>query len=142
MSCAAFLSTLRSIENLYESVVTDPESWGEQAFADWANETLVEAAELPKDAIREVRRSFRSAQKLQAFWASSASAVTDHDDWRSKVDIALGPKAWRPTLDLARSGLNHSPCEEIFEEVKVRFAVVNSERWMEGIGFDEWSRNS
>ena len=142
MSCAAFLSTLRSIETLYESVVTDPESWGEQAFADWANETLVEAAELPKDAIREVRRSFRSAQKLQAFWASSASAVTDHDDWRSKVDIALGPKAWRPTLDLARSGLNHSPCEEIFEEVKDRFAVVNSERWMEGIGFDEWSRNS
>lgn len=142
MSCASFLSTLRSIEGLYESVVTDPERWGEQAFADWANDTLVEAAELPREAIREVRRALRSAQKLQVFWASSASAVTDHDDWRSKVDIALGPRAWRPTLDLARSGLDHSPCEEIFDEVKERFAVVYSERWMEGIEFEEWARKN
>ncbi|MCP4306735.1 MAG: hypothetical protein GY788_18045 [bacterium] len=141
MSGAAFLSTLRSIDGLYESVVTDPENWGEQAFADWTNDTLVEAAELPRDAMREVRRALRSAQKLQVFWSSSASAVTDHDDWRSKVDIALGPKAWRPTLDLARHGLEHSPSEEIFEEVRERFSVVNSERWMEGVDFEEWARN-
>lgn len=142
MSSAAFLSTLRSIDSLYQSVVTDPENWGEQAFADWANDTLVEAAELPREAIREVRRSLRSAQRLQTFWAGSASAVSDHDDWRSKVDIALGPKAWRPTLDLARIGLDDSPCEEIFDEVKERFAVVNSERWMEGITYEEWSTNN
>ncbi len=142
MSSAAFLSTLRSIDSLYESVVTDPESWGEQAFADWANETLVATAELPREAIREVRRSLRSAQKLQIFWASSASAVSDHDDWRSKVDIALGPRAWRPALDLARVGLDHSPCAELFHEVKERFAVANSERWMEGIDFDAWLTNN
>ena len=142
MSCAAYLSTLRSIESLYEAVVNSPDSWGEQAFVDWANETLGEAAELPRQAIREVRRSLRSAQKLQAFWASSASAVSDHDDWRSKVDIALGPKAWRSTLDLARIGLDDSPCEEIYLEVKERFSVVNSERWMDGVGFEEWSANN
>ena len=142
MSCAGFLSTLRSIESLYESVVTNPDDWGEQAFTDWANDTLVEASDLPREAIREVRRSLRSAQKLKAFWSSSASAVSDHDDWRSRVDIALGPKAWRPTLDLARVGLEDSPCEEIFAEVKARFAVVNSERWMEGVSFEEWSTNN
>ena len=142
MSCAAYLSTLRSIESLYEAVVNSPDNWGEQAFVDWANDTLGEAVELPREAIREVRRSLRSAQKLQAFWASSASAVSDHDDWRSKVDIALGPKAWRPTLDLARIGLDDSPCEEIFLEVKERFSVVNSERWMEGISFEDWSENN
>ncbi len=142
MSSAAYLSTLRAIETLYESVVTDPENWGEQAFVDWANDTMAEATQLPKEALREVRRSLRSAQKLQAFWASSESSVSDHGDWKSKVDIALGPKAWRPTLDLARVGLNASPCEEIYLEVKERFAVVNSERWMEGIDFEAWSEDS
>ncbi len=142
MTCAAYLSTLRSIESLYESVVASPEVWGEQSFADWANDTLVEAADLPKQAIREVRRSLRAAQKMQSFWANSQSTVSDHDDWRSKVDISLGPKAWRPTLDLARVGLDHSPCEELFDEVRERFAVVNSERWMEGVTYDEWSENN
>lgn len=73
MSSGAFLSTLRSIEGLYESVVTDPDSWGEQAFADWANDTLADATDLPREAIREVRRSLRSAQKLQTFWSSSST---------------------------------------------------------------------
>lgn len=142
MSCAAFLSTLRSIEGLYEAVVTSPESWGEQSFADWANDTLVEAVDLPKQAIREVRRSLRAAQKMRSFWIDSQSAVSDHDDWRSKVDISLGTKAWRPTLDLARVGLEHSPCEELFEEVRERFAVVHSERWMEGVTYNEWVENN
>jgi hypothetical protein len=142
VNSTVYLSTLRSIDSLYESVVTDPDSWGEQAFGDWANDTLIEAAELPRDAIREIRRSLRSAQKLQAFWSSSASAVADHDDWRSKVDIALGPRAWRPTLELARTGLDDAPCEELFLEVQERFVVVNSERWMEGVSFDSWLTNN
>ncbi len=142
MSSAAFLSILRSIENLYESVVDDPGNWGEQAFADWANDTLVEAAELPKEAIREIRRSLRAAQKLQGFWEDQRSAVSDHDDWRSKVDIALGPRAWRPLLDLARIGLDTAPSEEIFDQVKQRFALVNSDRWMDGITYGEWAENN
>jgi hypothetical protein len=142
VSSAAFLSILRSIENLYESVVDDPGNWGEQAFADWANDTLVEAAELPKEAIREIRRSLRAAQKLQGFWEDQRSAVSDHDDWRSKVDIALGPRAWRPLLDLARIGLDTAPSEEIFDQVKQRFALVNSDRWMDGITYGEWAENN
>ena len=142
MSSATFLSALRSIEALYEAVVDDPANWGEQAFADWASETLVDAAALPKEALREVRRALRAAQKLQVFWAGEQSAVSDHDDWRSRVDIALGPRAWRPLLDLARVGLDTSPSEELFEQVKARFALVNTDRWMDGIGYDEWQGNN
>lgn len=139
MSAGAYLSVLRAIEQLYESVVMSPGSWNEQGFADWANEALVDAAELPREAVREIRRCLRSAQKLQTFWAGEQSTVADHADWRSRVDIALGPKAWRPTLDLARIGLDNAPDEELFLEVKERFAVVNSERWMDGIDFADWA---
>jgi hypothetical protein len=142
VSASTYLSTLAAIERLYESVVTDPAGWGEQAFADWANDTLADADQLPRNAVREIRRSLRAAQKLQAFWAGDSSAVSDNDDWRSRVDIALGPRAWRPLLDLARVGLDDAPTEELFEEVRDRFAVVNSERWMEGVSFEDWSRNN
>ena len=142
MTSATFLSTLRSIEALYESVVDHPDNWGEQAFADWAGDTLVDAADLPKEAHREVRRALRAAQKLQRFWAGEHSAVSDHGDWQSKVDIALGPRAWRPLLDLARVGLDGAPSEELFEQVKERFALVNSDRWMDGVNYDEWQANN
>lgn len=138
MSAAAFLATLRSIEHLYASVVDDPGRWNEQAFVDWATDTLADAAELPKAAQREVRRGLRAAQKLQTFWANERSKVSDHDDWQSKVDIALGARAWRPLLDLARVGLDTAPSPELFDEVKDRFALVNSDRWMDGISYDEW----
>ena len=142
MSAAAFLAVLRSIEQLYEAVVDDPAGWGDQAFADWAADALQSAVELPKEAHREVRRSLRAAQKLQAFWASEGSAVVTHDDWRTKVDIALGPRAWRPLLDLARIGLDTAPSEELFGQVKERFALVNSDRWMDGISFEDWSEDN
>lgn len=141
MSSGTYLAVLRAIDNLYESVVTAPDGWSEQGFADWANEALADASELPREAVRAVRRSLRAAVKLQAFWGTAAPTVSDHDDWRSKVDIALGPRAWRPTLDLARAGLNDVPCEELFLEVKERFAVVNSERWMDGIDYEKWAVN-
>ena len=137
-SSSTYLSLIYSIESLYESVVTDPEGWRDQAFADWANDTLVDVADLPKEAIRQVRRSLTAAQKLAAFWSTGSSEVADHDDWRSKVDIGLGPRAWRPTLEIAQIGLEEAPSEELFHEVKDRFAVVNSERWMDDTTYDEW----
>ena len=137
-SGATYLSLISAIEGLYESVVTDPAAWRDQAFADWANDTLIDVATLPKDAVRQVRRSLRAAQKLSTFWSAGGSEVADHDDWRAKVDIALGPRAWRPILEIAQTGLREAPCEELFLEVKDRFAVVNSERWMDGVDYDEW----
>ena len=137
-SSSTYLSIIYAIESRYESVVTDPAGWRDQAFADWANDTLADGADLPKEAIRQIRRSLTAAQKLATFWSSGSSEVADHDDWRSKVDIGLGPRAWRPTLEIAQIGLEDAPSEELFLEVKHRFAVVNSERWMDGIGYDEW----
>ena len=141
MSADAYLGTIRAVMGLYESVVSEPGTWGEQAFTDWANETLTGAHELTKDAIKQIRRSLRAAQKLQQFWLDDRSSVSDHDDWRTRVDIALGAKAWRPLLDFARIGLEMSPDEELFNEVKELFAVVTQDRWMEGIGFEQWLAN-
>ena len=138
MSATLFLGALRTIEQLYESVVNDAQSWNEQAFADWAADALVDTNELPKEAQREIRRSLRAAQKLQAFWSGDRSTVSDHDDWESKVDIALGARAWRPLLDLAMVGLETAPSEELFDEVRNRFALVNSDRWMDGVSYEEW----
>lgn len=137
-SSSTYLSLIYSIEGLYESVVTDPQAWRDQAFADWANDTLIDASDLPKEALRQVRRSLSAAQKLASFWSAGSSEVADYDDWRSRVDIGLGPRAWRPTLELAQIGLEEAPSEELFREVKDRFAVVNSERWMDGVDYDEW----
>lgn len=138
MSAITYLGVLGAIEGLYEAVVTDPEAWGEQAFADWAGEAFVDAGELPKDAVKQIRRSMRAAEKLQRFWVGERSAVSDHDDWRTRVDIALGARAWRPLLDLARIGLENAPDPELFEQVKERFAVVTSDRWMDGVSFEQW----
>ena len=137
-SSTSYLSLIYAIEGLYASVVTNPHGWRDQAFADWANDTLIDVSELPKEAIRQVRRSLTAARKLAVFWSTGSSEVVDHDDWRSKVDIGLGAGAWRPTLELARIGLEEAPSEELFLEVKARFPVVNSERWMDGVGYDEW----
>ena len=142
MSSSVFLGIVRAIEGLYESVVDNPGAWSERAFADWANDTLVDANELPRDAHKEIRRALRMAQKLQGFWSTQQSTVSDRDDWESKVDIALGPRAWRPLLDLARIGLSTAPSEELFEQVKVRFALVNSDRWMDGTSYEEWASNN
>jgi hypothetical protein len=141
VTAASYLTALGAIERLYESVVTDPAAWGEQAFADWAGEALVDAGEMPKTAVREIRRSLRAAQKLRDFWLSGRSEVSDHDDWHTRVDIALGARAWRPLLDLAMIGLEESPDEELFEQVKERFVVVTSDRWMDGVSFDQWQTN-
>lgn len=142
MSAAMFLGALRSIEQLYESVVDHPRGWNEQAFVDWAADTLTDANELPREAQRAIRRSMRAAQKLQAFWSNDGSEVSAHDDWRTKVDIALGARAWRPLLDLARVGLETAPSEELFNQVKKRFALVNSDRWMDGVSFEQWREDN
>ena len=138
MTSGTYVSVIYAVEGLYESVVTSPSSWNDQAFSDWADDTLVDAAELPKEAIRQIRRCLNAARKLAVFWSGDSSTVADHDDWKSKVDIALGPRAWRPTLELARIGLGAAPSEELFDEVKDRFAVVNSERWMDGVDYEQW----
>lgn len=126
-------------ERLYESVVTSAPDWNESRFAEWAEELAADGADLDRETLRHVRRIIRAATRLQAFWAvDDGSRPHDHGDWRTRVDISLGPRAWRPVLELAMHGLDVDPSPELFEVVRQQFAVVNSQRWMEGVGYEEW----
>lgn len=129
------LSVLRAVDALYESVVTSPDQWGSQAFADWAED--ISAHGLTKDQARAVRRCVRAAQKMREFWATDGGAVSA-DDWRTRVDVSLGARAWRPPLELAMAGLSDDPSEELFDEIGVRFRVVNSQPWMDGVDYATW----
>ena len=129
------LALLGAIDRLYESVVTHPEVWSPQAFADWAEE--VAAGGVTKDQARAVRRCLRAAERLRDFWAEERAAVAAAD-WRTRVDIAQGARAWRPALELAQAGLEDDPSAELFAEVQERFRVVNSQPWLEGVDYETW----
>ena len=129
------LSLLAAIDRLYEAVVTDPEGWHEQAFAEWASDAA--AAGIDREQARCLRRSLRIAEKLRDFWLRDEAAVAT-EDWPTRVDVALGARAWRPTLELAQYGLDSEPSPELFDEVASRFRIVNSEPWLDGIDYDTW----
>lgn len=129
------LGLLQAIDRLYQDVVVAPESWNPQAFSDWAQEAAIDG--IDKAQAKALRRSLRLAAKLAQFWLTGEAQV-EAPDWRTRVDIALGPRAWRPTLELAQAGLDADPSEAMFEEVRRRFRVVNSEYWMDGVSYEEW----
>ncbi|MDH3500768.1 MAG: hypothetical protein OEM97_11630, partial [Acidimicrobiia bacterium] len=111
--------------------------WSDDVMAEWASEAPA-GAEPSKAIAREIRRCLRVAQKLRSFWLDGDARPSDHGDWRTRVDLAMGSRAWRPTLEIARIGLDEAPSESLFEEVRSRFRVVNSDRWMEEVSFAEW----
>lgn len=129
------LQLLASIDRLYESVVSSPETWTEQAFADWATDAVVGPTE--KGERKALRQVLRAAEKLRRFW-SGPNAPHSTEDWRSRVDLALGPRAWRPTLDIAMAGVEMSPDPELFVEVQERFRLVHGDSWLDGAGYEEW----
>jgi hypothetical protein len=131
------LALLRRVDELYESVVMYPDRWTEDGFTDWASEAATGAVP-SKPVAREIRRCLRTAIKLRDFWMRDEVRPDDHGDWRTRVDLALGPRAWRPALDIALAGLGEAPSEALFTEVQNRFRVVYSDRWMEDLSFSEW----
>ena len=54
------------------------------------------------------------------------------------MDIGLGISAWRPALAIAQIGLERAPSEELFDQDRARFRVVNSDVWMDGIDYETW----
>lgn len=128
---------IEAVESLYEAVVTDPVIWNEQMFVDWTN-TVASDGALSKVEARCIRRALRMAQRLQRFWFEAQ----DQPDigWESRVDVALGPKAWRPVLDLAEIRLLELPTEESFTDVVRLFPLVNNEEYLDGIDYDEWNQ--
>ncbi len=135
---ADYLGLLAQCEELYAGVCFEPDSWPDSSLADWI-ESIAGSAVVDKEVARELRRVLRAAQKLREFWSRPAEGrPPDYGDWRTRVDIGLGLKAWRPLLAIAQHGLATSPSEELFNEVKARFRVVAGERWMEGVAYEEW----
>jgi hypothetical protein len=129
---------LDSIDDLYENIVTNPDQWTEESIHEWASDLSTEGRP-DKEIARSLRRCVRAATKLQRFWKNpSNSRVDDAEDWRSRVDIALGGPAWRPTLELAQHGLQAAPTPELFAQVQHRFRLVHNQPWLEGVTYTEW----
>lgn len=136
-------AVLVAIDGLYESAVSAPERWNDEAFADWAASVASDLPGIDRDSARELRRAVRLAMKLQRFWSSSdAAAHAGESDWRARVDLAVGAPAWRPTLALARLMFEAHPSEETFTEVGDRFRLVNNQPWMDGATYAEWVREA
>lgn len=129
------LGMLAAVDRLYEDVVTSPERWNDEAFADWVGE--VASGEVERNEQRALRRVLRTAEKLARFWSDPA-APAGTDEWQSRVDVAMGARAWRPTLELALAGLERSPDPELFGEVQRRFRLVHSSPFLDGADFATW----
>ena len=135
---ADYIGLIEQCEQLYADACFDGESLPDSALADWID-GIATSAEIDKGIARELRRVLRATQKLRDFWLAPASGrPPDHGDWRTRVDIGLGIKAWRPLLEIARIGLETKPSDELYGQVKDRFRVVSGEGWMEGITYEQW----
>ena len=92
---------LGEVESLYTIAVMSPNALSERMISDWLD-GVAATTQLDKHAAKLLRRLVRTAQKLSLFWRSD-TRVADLDlDWRTRVDIAMGPRAWRPVLDLSQ----------------------------------------
>jgi hypothetical protein len=124
---------LDSVDVLYSGVVSEPGVWNDQRFEDWAN-SLGESSTLDKTSSKYVRRVMASARKLRTFWLDQPDG--SESDWRSRVDSALGNRAWRPVLDLLMYELKRDPSYELFERTSDLFRSVHHEPYLDGIGYD------
>lgn len=127
---------LVEIDQLYELTVTEPQRCTEQFYVDWA-EGAASGSDVDKVSARYLRRSLTMARKLAAFWTEKDPS-SGPNDWRSRVDMALGARAWRPQLELAEYLLTRDGSVESFEVVSMLFPVVNNQPFLDGISFEEW----
>lgn len=132
-------SLLVAVDLLYESVVMEPDDWNEPRFADWVMTIGETTGPDDREALRHVRRAVRAALKLWEFWlGDEADRYRNESNWRVRVDLALGPRAWRPTLELARLSLTEERSRESFALVRERFRLVHNQPWLEGVSYEEW----
>lgn len=127
---------LSEIDQLYELSVTEPHRCTEQFYVDWA-EGIASIPDVDKVSARYVRRCMTMARKLSGFWTERGTAAGPQD-WRSRVDIALGARAWRPQLDLAEHLLERDGSSEAFDVVAGLFPVVNNQPFLDGVTYEQW----
>ena len=94
-------------------------------------------ADVDKEVARYLRRIVNAARRIAAFWESD-DAPSAAADWRSRVDIALGARAWRPQLDLALHLLERDGDEASFTCVADLFPVVMHQPFLDGIDYRTW----
>ena len=129
------MSLVREVDLLYERCVTAPDECNDQFFVDWAD-GIASSEEVDRSDAKSIRRCMRAGQRLAAFW--STADQPGGSDWRSRVDIALGARAWRPQLELARNLLERHPSEENYDAVVTLFPLVHNEPFLDGVGYEEW----
>ena len=130
------MTVLEDVDALYAGCATEPNRWTDQAFADWS-ESVLATADLDKEVARYLRRIVNAARRIAAFWGSD-DTPTDADEWRSRVDIALGARAWRPQLDLALHLLDRDGDEASFTCAAELFPVVMHQPFLDGIDYATW----
>jgi hypothetical protein len=59
-------------------------------------------------------------------------------EWPSRVDLALGVRAWRPQLELARHLLVIAPDRVIYDKAGELFRIVNNEPFLDGMSYEVW----
>ncbi|MDP8957817.1 MAG: hypothetical protein M3N51_01125 [Actinomycetota bacterium] len=134
------LGFLEELDRMFEAAVMQPAQQGDEDLLSWGERLLVErheTARLDRAVPRSVRRAARSAVKLRRHWLDR-SGEDAAADWRSRVDEALGGRAWLPGLQLAQWGLEAEPSHQLFEEVQERFGWCYLRPWMEGVDFEEY----
>lgn len=130
---------LDAVDELYAGCVTEPDRWHDQAFADWG-EAVGSSYSLDRESARSVRRCLNAGRKLQMFWEGRTTAKAP-PEWRSRVDMALGARAWRPQLELAEYLLARDGDEDVFDVVAALFPLVRNQPFMDGISYDGWVAN-
>lgn len=131
------MTLLDEIDLLYERSVMSPHSMTDQSFVDWM-ENIALGQDIDRVSAKYVRRCLQSSRKLAAFWRNAQAEVGLTPDWRARVDVALGSRAWRPQLELARHLLDKTATEEMFGHVVALFRVVANEPFLDGISYEDW----
>jgi hypothetical protein len=132
------MTVLDEVDQLFEFAVASPASLNDQMIQDWS-EGVAGGYEMDRLGAKYVRRCVNIARKLAAFWSERDPAQDDPVEWRSRVDLALGVRAWRPQLDLAQHLLEIAPDELIYDKAAELFRIVNNEPFLDGMSYEAWS---
>jgi hypothetical protein len=131
------VTILDEVDQLYELAVMSPASLNDQMIQDWS-EGVVGGYEMDRLGAKYVRRCVSIASRLATFWAARKPAQDDPVGWPSRVDLALGIRAWRPQMELAQHLLETSPDEATYDRAAELFRIVNSEPFLDGMSYEGW----
>ncbi len=116
------LAVVTALEDLYEGVVMEPDTWTDERMQEWM--ASIDGESVDKEAIKVLTRGIRRAQRMRTYWAGRADGPPD---WRARVDQSLAGQAWRVCLDLANWSLARNPDPAVFGIMAERFRWVKFE---------------